>query len=197
MGSNPRPNVLLINCDDLGYGDLGCYGSHRNKTPAIDRLAAEGLKLNDFYAASPVCSPSRGALMTGRYPPRFGFGNFEGMPVLFPGQAVGLPPTEISIGRVLKTVGYSTMLIGKWHCGDQPDFLPLNHGFDSYFGIPYSNDMGRQSKTPRNFPPYPPLPLVHNDQVLEQQPDQSALTERYVFEAVKFMREISKCPRCS
>ena len=140
--SGEQPNVILINCDDLGYGDLGCYGSTINKTPAIDRLAAEGLRCNDFYMASPVCSPSRGAMLTGSYPPRIGFGSFNGMPVLFPGQGVGLSPSELSLARVLSNAGYETQMVGKWHCGDQPGFLPTDHGFDHYFGLPFSHDMG-------------------------------------------------------
>jgi arylsulfatase A len=186
-----RPNVVLINCDDLGWGDLGCYGSTRNKTPALDRLAAEGMRFDAFYSASPVCSPSRGALMTGCYPARIGFGSFRGLPVLFPGQRVGLNPSEITIARLLREAGYRTQMVGKWHCGDQPEFLPTAHGFDHYFGIPYSNDMGRQVNTPAIFPPGgpPPLPLLLDDQVIEQQPDQASLTERYLQEAVRFMRE--------
>lgn len=188
--TNRRPNVVLINCDDLGYGDLGCYGSPLNKTPALDRLAAEGLRFTDFYMASPVCSPSRGALLTGCYPPRIGFGQFDGLAVLFPGQPIGLPPSEISLGRLLSSAGYRTQMIGKWHCGDQPPFLPTNHGFDHYFGLPYSNDMGRQAQGALPFDPgYPPLPLLLDAEVLEQQPDQAGLTERYVSEAVRFVRE--------
>ena len=179
---------MLINCDDLGYGDLGCYGSTLNKTPTLDRLAAEGIRFNSFYMASPVCSPSRGALLTGCYPPRIGFGSFDGFPVLFPGHAVGLPPSEISMAAMLSATGYRTQMIGKWHCGDQPDFMPTNHGFDHYFGLPYSNDMGRQADTPSFFPQMPPLPLIINDEVIEQQPDQASLTERYVVEAIRFMR---------
>lgn len=189
-----RPNVILINCDDLGYGDLGCYGSALNKTPALDTLAAEGMRFTSFYQGSPVCSPSRGALLTGCYPPRIGFGTFEGMPVLFPGQAVGLPPTEISIARVLRNAGYRTQMVGKWHCGDQQEFLPINHGFEHYFGLPYSNDMGRQANHPDVIPMPPPLPLLMDGEVVEQQPDQSSLTERYVQEAVKFMRDAKDSP---
>ena len=132
-----RPNVVLINCDDLGYGDLGCYGSTVHDTPAIDRLAAEGARCTDFTMASPVCSPSRAALLTGSYPLRVGFGGAStyGLGgVLFPGWDVGLHPDEITIARLLRDAGYATMAIGKWHCGDQPDFLPTNHGFDEWFG---------------------------------------------------------------
>ncbi len=187
-----HPNIVLINCDDLGYGDLGCYGSELHETPALDRMAAEGVRFTDFYMASPLCSPSRGALLTGCYPPRIGFGSFEGLPVLFPGQPVGLPDTEISLGRLLSDAGYATLMVGKWHCGDQPEFLPTNHGFDHYLGLPYSNDMGRQRGTATTAdgdqPGYPPLPLLEDDRVLEQQPDQSSLTGRYVAEVVDFMR---------
>ena len=192
--NDARPNVILINCDDLGYGDLGCYGSPLNKTPALDRLASEGIRFTSFYMASPVCSPSRGALLTGCYPPRFSFGLFEGLPVLFPGQAVGLPQTEISIARILRDAGYRTQMIGKWHCGDQDGFLPVNHGFEHYFGLPYSNDMGRQVNHPDGIPVPPPLPLLLDGEVVEQQPDQASLTERYVQEAVRFMRDAQDDP---
>lgn len=210
------PNVVLINCDDLGYGDLGCYGSSVNKTPAIDSLAREGLRFDTFYMASPVCSPSRAALLTGCYPPRIGFDSFDGRAVLFPGQAVGLPPTETTIGSLLSAVGFRTQMVGKWHCGDQPEFLPTRHGFDHYFGLPYSNDMGRQAlptdlregleELAESIPDFdveqamdsvlnaPPLPLILDDQVLEQQPDQASLTARYVNEAVRFMRDAAGGP---
>ena len=183
-----RPNVVLINCDDLGYGDLGCYGSTMHRTPALDRLAAEGVRLTDFYMASPVCSPSRGAMMTGCYPPRIGFGTFEGRGVLFPGQGVGLNPSEITVARLLKDRGYATCHIGKWHCGDQPEFLPTRHGFDAYYGIPFSNDMGIQA----GWPPerqYPPLPLLRDEEVIQAQPDQANLIERYTEAGVRFIRD--------
>jgi arylsulfatase A-like enzyme len=181
-----RPNIILINCDDLGYGDIGCYGSRVNKTPSLDRMAAEGLRFTDFYMASPLCSPSRGAMMTGCYPPRIGFGLFEGRGVLFPGQPVGLNPNERTFATILKEQGYAAMHVGKWHCGDQPEFLPTRHGFDGYFGLPYSNDMGRQRSHPNR---YPPLPLMVDSEVIQQQPDQAALTERYVERSVRFIRE--------
>ncbi len=184
-----RPNIILINCDDLGYGDLGCYGSQVNKTPHIDRMAAEGMKFTDFYMASPLCSPSRGAMMTGCYPRRISFGTFDGMGVLFPGQGVGLHPDEITIAKLLRGQGYATKIVGKWHCGDQPEFLPTRHGFDSYYGLPYSNDMGIQASSLTQWGPMPPLPLLRDEEVIEEQPDQASLTSRYVEECVRFLRE--------
>lgn len=203
-----RPNVVLINCDDLGYGDLGCYGSTRNDTPHLDRMAAEGARFTDFLMASPVCSPSRAAMLTGCYPLRIGFGGRDGGGlggVLFPGWPIGLHPDEVTVAKALKAAGYATMAIGKWHCGDQPDFLPTNHGFDEWYGIPYSNDMGRQVAAegePSDDEmrtvlegmgvtlPWlrPPLPLMDGTDVVEQQPDQSSLVGRYVERAVRFVR---------
>ncbi|MBT5207115.1 MAG: sulfatase-like hydrolase/transferase, partial [Acidimicrobiaceae bacterium] len=169
-----RPNVILINCDDLGYGDLGCYGSTQHDTPALDRMADEGVRFTDFYMASPVCSPSRAAMLTGSYPLRVGFGgrSIDNAPVLFPGQAQGLHPDEITIARLLQDAGYATRITGKWHCGDQPEFLPTQHGFDGWFGLPYSNDMGRQVGREH----MPPLPLLRDAEVIQEQPDQAALT---------------------
>ncbi len=193
-----QPNIILINCDDLGYGDLGAYGSQVNKTPALDRMAEEGVRFTDFYMASPVCSPSRAAMMTGCYPPRISFGAFvDGGVVLFPGDDIGLNQNEITIAKLLKGVGYSTKLVGKWHCGDQPEFLPTSHGFDSYYGIPFSNDHGRQADDPVWNPmrrDWPPLPLVRDTEVIQEQPDQAAVTERYVEEAVRFIREERDAP---
>ena len=188
-----RPNIVLINADDLGYGDLGCYGSSINATPQLDRMAAEGMRFTDFSMASPVCSPSRGAMLTGCYPPRIGFASFDGLPVLFPGQGVGLDPAEATMGSVLSDAGYRTLMVGKWHCGDQRGFLPTDHGFDRYLGLPYSNDMGRQVGTPTDERGdqrgYPPLPLLDGDEVIEQQPDQTTLTRRYVDEVLAFLHE--------
>lgn len=180
-----RPNIILINCDDLGYGDLGCYGSGCNKTPALDTMAREGMRFTDFYMAAPVCSPSRGAMMTGCYPRRIGFDSFEGDCVLFPGHSVGMSDEEVTVAELLKDQGYATKLVGKWHCGDQPEFLPTRHGFDEYYGLPYSNDMGRQS----NRFVRPPLPLLRDEEVIQEQPDQRNLTERYVEECVRFLRD--------
>lgn len=189
-----RPNVLIINCDDLGYGDLGCYGSTRNATPRLDGLAAEGIRFTDFYQASPVCSPSRAALLTGCYPPRIGFADFEGLPVLFPGQGLGLNPEEQTLASLLRDAGYRTQMVGKWHCGDQPDFLPTNHGFERYLGLPYSNDMGVQANPPDILDWLPPLPLLEGGEVVELQPDQASLTGRYVAESLRFLREDDERP---
>jgi len=186
VAARNEPNIILINCDDLGYGDVGCYGSPLNRTPAIDSLAAEGMRFTDFYMGAPLCTPSRAAMMTGCYPRRVGLGtNERGSGVLFPGDAAGLNPDEITIATILQGRGYATRLVGKWHLGDQPEFLPTRHGFDSYYGLPYSNDMGimewRQT--------YPPLPLMRDEAVIQEQPEQAALTERYTEECIRFMRE--------
>ena len=185
-----RPNIILINCDDLGYGDLACYGSPVNKTPWLDQMAREGVRFTDFYMASPVCSPSRGGMLTGCCPPRIGFGSFEGKCVLMPGHPVGLNPQEVTFAKVLQQSGYATGLVGKWHCGDQPDFLPTRHGFDSFYGLPYSNDMGRQGPGDT----HPPLPLMLDEEVLQEQPDQKSLTERYVEQCLRFLRQNAARP---
>lgn len=184
-----RPNIILIFADDLGYGDLGCYGSQRNRTPNLDRLAAEGMRFTDFYVAAPVCSPSRAALMTGCYPRRVGLEGGDDFIVLLPGDSIGLHPDETTIPSLLKSAGYCTKMIGKWHLGDQPEFLPTRHGFDSYFGLPYSNDMapdlGRTLGAGRR--PMPPLPLLHDEDVVERDPNQAWLTDRYTAEAIRFI----------
>lgn len=185
-----RPNIILMNCDDLGYGDLSCYGSKVNRTPNLDAMAQEGIRFTDFYMASPVCSPSRGGMLTGCYPPRIGFGSFQGQAVLFPGMGVGLSSEETTIADILHDAGYRTKIIGKWHCGDQPEFLPLRHGFDEYYGLPYSNDMGRQIHREQS----PPLPLIDGEEILEEQPDQRSLTERYLEQAVRFIRRSKENP---
>lgn len=177
------PNVVLILCDNLGYGDVGCYGSTLHRTPHIDRMAAEGMRFTDAYAASGVCTPSRAALMTGCYPRRVNLHVSDtGGLVLQPVSPKGLNPDETTIAEVLKTSGYTTSIFGKWHLGDQPEFLPTRQGFDKYFGIPYSDDM-----TPRDGKPWPPLPLMKDEQVVEAPADRNTLTKRYTEAAVKFM----------
>jgi len=181
-----QPNIILVNCDDLGYGDLGCYGSVHHQTPAIDRMAAQGVRFTDFYMASPVCSASRAAMLTGCYPRRIGFPG-----VLHPASAVGLHPDEITIARLLQQAGYATQLVGKWHCGDQPPFLPTRHGFDHYYGLPYSNDMGRNRGAGDAVPP---LPLIDGTEVIQQQPEQGGLTERYMEQSLRFIRRHARQP---
>lgn len=184
-------NIVLMNCERLGLRGSGLLWLERKPhSPRSDKMAEEGTRLTDFYAGSPVCSPSRGGMLTGCYPPRIGFGSFEGQWVLFPGQGVGLNPDEVTLAEALRDAGYRTKLIGKWHCGDQEAFLPLNHGFDEYYGLPYSNDMGRQVTREDN----PPLPLIDGMEIIEEQPDQCSLTERYVEQAVRFIRENRENP---
>ncbi|MDP7205236.1 MAG: sulfatase-like hydrolase/transferase, partial [Pirellulaceae bacterium] len=135
------PNFVVIFIDDMGYGDIEPFGSKINKTPHLNRMAREGRRLTSFYVASPVCTPSRAALMTGCYPQRVGLEKGSGHIVLFPGDHHGLHPDEITIAETLRAAGYATGCFGKWHLGDQPQFLPTAQGFDTYYGIPYSNDM--------------------------------------------------------
>ena len=211
-----KPNFVVINIDDLGYGDIGPFGSTLNRTPHLDRMAKEGRKLTSFYAA-PVCSPSRAALMTGSYPKR-------ALPiphVLFPAGAGGLHPDEVTIAEVLRGAGYRSACIGKWHLGDQPPFLPTAQGFDYYFGIPYSNDMGPPADgaksnlgapIPKNIRnsgksaddeagirgmhQQPPLPLLENGKVVGRvrQDEQQAIVRTFTESAVKFVRENADRP---
>ena len=188
---NSPPNIVLIFCDDLGYSDIGCFGSEKHRTPHIDSLAKNGVKLTSFYSTCGVCTPSRSSLMTGCYPRRVNMHeDARGGWVLFPVAFKGLNPTEITMAEVLGAAGYKTACIGKWHLGDQTPFLPTEQGFDYYFGIPYSNDMGNHPKN-RN---YPPLPLLRNSTVIEEEPDQSYITKRYTEEAVNFIKENKNQP---
>ena len=179
------PNIILIFCDDLGYGDIGCFGSEKHRTPNIDRLAAEGMKLTSFYSTCGVCTPSRSSLMTGCYPRRVNMHeSARGEWVLFPLARKGLNPEETTVAEVLKTKGYATACIGKWHLGDQKEFLPTEQGFDQYFGIPYSNDMGSQQRKQN-----PPLPLLVDKTVVEAPVNQNTITQRYTEQAVNFITE--------
>jgi len=138
LPAQDKPNFVVIFADDLGYGDLSAYGSPNIRTPHIDTLARDGVKLTDFYSASPVCTPSRAGLLTGRYPVRSGM-----VRVLFPREEAGLPAGEITLAEALQQQGYATAMIGKWHLGDRPEHSPLRHGFDVRYGLPFSNDMTR------------------------------------------------------
>src|SRR5690348_10966288 len=173
-----QPNIVLIFADDLGYGDVGCYGS-QNRTPNLDRMAAEGVRFTDFYVAQAVCSASRAALLTGCYPNRVGI-----LGALTPRSRIGLNSNEVTIAKLLKGRGYATAIYGKWHLGDAPQFLPTHHGFDEFFGLPYSNDMWPRHPANTN---YPPLPLIEGEKVIEVMPDQTRLTVRYTERAVQFI----------
>ncbi len=175
--SKRPPNFVVILIDDLGYQDLGCFGASLIKTPCLDQMAAEGAKFTSFYAQT-VCSPSRAALLTGCYPNRVGFPR-----VLFPQDKIGISADETLLPQVLKTRGYVTACIGKWHLGHLPPFLPTRHGFDYFYGLPYSNDM---EVTKRGDPP---LPLMRNEEIIEQPAVQDTLTQRYTQEATAFIRE--------
>jgi arylsulfatase A len=181
-----RPNLVLILADDMGFGDLGCYGHPTIATPRLDRMAAEGMKFTQFTVGSSVCTPSRAALLTGRYPIRSGLTR-----VLEPRSTGGLPAGEVTLAEALHSQGYATACVGKWHLGWQREYLPTNHGFDSYFGIPYSNDMSPATQ-PGNpvFKDAPPTPLLRDLAVTNaEEPDQRELTRRYTDEALAFMRK--------
>jgi arylsulfatase A-like enzyme len=197
----PRPpNFIILFADDLGYGDLGCYGHPSIRTPELDRLATEGLKFTDFYVAASVCTPSRAGLLTGRLPIRSGMaGNPTGGAggVLYPDSDSGLPTTEITMATALRAQGYATACIGKWHLGHLPPFLPTSHGFDTYFGIPYSNDMNHvggpgRRRHPDSMDPQGKIawwnePLMRNEEVIERPVDQHTLTLRYTEESIRFI----------
>lgn len=207
-----KPNVVIIFNDDQGYQDLGCFGSPDIKTPCIDQMAREGMRFTDFYVSAPVCSASRAALMTGCYQQRVGVKG-----VFFPNRGQGgLDPKYVTIAETLKSVGYATAMVGKWHLGDDLEFLPINQGFDSYFGIPYSNDMhpaknmkyaddclfreGQSLQTlkeafagelkngsPRSL--NQKVPLMRNTECIEFPADQTTVTRRYADEGIQFISQ--------
>jgi arylsulfatase A-like enzyme len=185
-GAFPKPNIIVILCDNLGNGDVACFNpATKHRTPNLDRMAAEGRRFTSFYSASGVCTPSRAALMTGCYPRRVGLHiSATGGAVLQPVAARGISPSEETMAELMKRAGYVTACIGKWHLGDQPEFLPTRHGFDSYFGIPYSEDMERGKVPGRDWPD---LPLLRNEKVIEAPVDVQHLMRRSTEEAVKFI----------
>ncbi|GAB6119157.1 sulfatase family protein [Dysgonomonas termitidis] len=169
VNAQERPNIVIIYLDDMGYSDISCYGQKKWSTPHIDRLAQEGVRFTDAYSASPVSSPSRAALLTGRYPARMGI---QG--VFYPDSYTGIPQEELLLSELLKPAGYATGIVGKWHLGSRDKFLPLQNGFDEYFGIPYSNDMGAQV-------------YLRGNEVEDFHVDQSQMTKKYTAEAKDFI----------
>ena len=205
LNTESRPNFIVIFVDDLGYGDLGSYGHPTIKTPTLDKLAYEGQKWTQFYSASSVCSPSRAALLTGRLPIRNGMiGSMTR--VFFPDSQYGIPDSEITIAEKLKENGYKNAIIGKWHLGHKKEYLPLQHGFDYYYGIPYSNDMDKINGItccpgPRYWQQYEKkrpdssnynVPLIENNNIIERPTDQTTITKRYSDKAVEFIRDNKK-----
>ena len=197
-GAEAKPNFVIIFADDQGYGDLGCFGSKKIKTPNIDRMAKEGRRFTNFMVASPVCTPSRAALLTGCYPKRVGMHQH----VLFPSSQKGLNPKEHTIADHLKAQGYATACFGKWHLGHHPETLPRQNGFDVYFGIPYSNDMNYPDNKGKPRVPSDDLwrdqesavklwntPLIENESIVELPVDQRTVTRRYTDRAIHFIRE--------
>lgn len=209
-----KPNIIIIFNDDQGYQDLGCYGSPNIKTPRVDQLAKEGMRFTDFYSSSPVCSPSRASLLTGCYPQRVGVGG-----VFFPNTGNGMKPEHVTIAEILKSVGYATAAVGKWHLGDRPEYLPTNQGFDSYYGIPYSNDMypaksikyandclfrkgynlekleqifDRLEKGKQPVEIKHDVPLMRDKECIEFPCDQTTITNRYANEGISFIENSVK-----
>ena len=179
------PNVVIVYCDDMGYADVGCFGAHAYKTPNIDKLAAQGMRFTDFYVAQAVCSASRTALLTGCYPNRVGI-----LGALGPSSPIGIDDDEVTLAEIVKDRGYKTAIYGKWHLGHHPQFLPTRHGFDDYFGLPYSNDMWPKHPTAK----FPDLPLVDDQRTIAKNPDQTQLTTWYTERAVKFIEENKQRP---
>ncbi len=186
------PNFIIIFTDDQGYNDVGVFDARGFETPYLDAMADEGKVFTDFHVAAPVCTPSRASLLTGCYPQRVGLPDVLAPPgpEWTKGKTtIGLNDKEVTIAEILKNKGYATSCIGKWHLGHQEKFLPTKHGFDEYFGLPYSNDM-----RPENDPLYPPLPLMQGTEVIEENPDQSTLTYRYTKQAVDFITKNKNKP---
>ncbi|MEM7014639.1 MAG: sulfatase [Verrucomicrobiota bacterium] len=188
LNAADQPNFVIIFTDDQGYGDLSCFGGDHVSTPRIDKMAAEGARLTSFYVAAPVCTPSRAALMTGCYPKRIDMATGSKFGVLLAGDAKGLNPDEITIAEVLKDAGYKTGMFGKWHLGDQPEFMPTKQGFDEFLGIPFSHDIHPFHPRQNHFK-FPPLALLDGEEVIEMDPDADYLTKRFTERAVEFIKK--------
>ncbi len=191
MAQSNSPNIVIIYADDLGYGDLSSYGNPTIHTPELDKMAAEGMKLSQFYVAAPVCTPSRAALLTGSYPKRVGLEKG----VLFPSSTEGLNPKETTIAEILKEKNYATACIGKWHLGFQEKFLPNNQGFDVFYGTPFSNDMSRKEQAILGNKNYKwQLPLMSQNDTIELDPNQHHFTKTLTREAIKFIKNNKRKP---
>ena len=186
QSTNPMPNIILIVADDMGYNDIGCFGASRISTPNLDTLASNGIRFTDFYVSQAVCSASRASILTGCYANRVGI-----LGALTPHSRIGINPEETTIAEMLKERGYHTGMIGKWHLGDRKEFLPKRHGFDSYFGVPYSNDMWPNHPDKLHFPP---LPVYQNNRIWTTLEDQSQLTTWYTERALKFIQTHASKP---
>ena len=199
--TNDKPNFVIIFTDDQGYGDLSCFGGEHVYTPNIDKMAEEGAMLTSFYVAAPLCTPSRAALMTGCYPRRVSMEPPSSLiveapnlppgkrfPVCLAADGNGLNPDEVTIAELAQSVGYRTGIFGKWHLGDQPEFLPTRQGFEEYYGIPYSHDIMPRHPRQEYFQ-FPPLPLLEGEQVIELDPDANYLTRSMTERAVKFIKD--------
>jgi len=182
-----KPNFVIVFTDDQGYADVGCFGAEGYETPNLDRMAAEGVRFTDFHASTAVCSASRASLLTGCYAERV---SIRG--ALWSGSRVGINPQETLIPEILKARGYATAVFGKWHLGHYPEFLPTRHGFDEFFGLPYSSDMW--PKHPTNPGAYTPLPLIEGEKTIAYLEDQSLLATWYTDRAVDFIRRNSRQP---
>ncbi|MCK0158093.1 sulfatase [Cellulophaga sp. F20128] len=178
-----RPNIIIFFTDDQGYADLGTYGAEGFTTPNLDTLATTGIKFTNFYVPATVCTPSRAALLTGKYPKRTNLHQA----VLFPFSEGGLAPAEVTMAEILKESGYTTSCIGKWHLGHKAEFMPNNQGFDEFYGVPYSNDMDNHYYPHKDFTA-PPLPLYRNTTIVENGPDQRYLTKKYTEEAIRIIK---------
>ncbi len=197
------PNFIIIFADDLGYGDLSCYGNPTINTPNLDRMAHEGQKWTNFYVGASVCTPSRAALLTGRLPVRSGMASNMNR-VLFPDSKNGLPTREITLAEQLKKAGYATAAIAKWHLGHKEQYLPTNNGFDYYFGIPYSNDMDRVAEYPEGGywsqqndevkTEHFNVPLLRNTEIVERPANQNTITKRYSEETISFIKNNKEAP---
>ncbi len=187
-----KPNFIIIFADDLGYGDLGSYGHPTIKTPHLDQMASEGMRFTQFYVGSSICTPSRAALLTGKLPVQTGM--YGKRSVLFPDNAGGLDPKEVTIASALKNNGYKTACIGKWHLGHLKKYMPLNHGFDSFYGIPYSNDMRPESKWDYARNNFPPLPFLDDYDTVGVSLDQGNFIEMFTQRSIDFIRQNKNNP---